>query len=81
VADDLGDAHDGDVLGSDNLLLVLAGHLSAAEPGEGGAGDPGAECGNDLGAICVAGGLAGGEEDARIGNGGDASSLSSFVAG
>ena len=80
VAENFGHAHDGDVLSADGLLLGLAGHLGAAKSGEGGAGDPRAECGDDLGAIGVAGGLAGGEEDARIGACGDASSLSSFVA-
>ena len=44
VAEDLGDAHVGDVFGADDALLVLAGHRGAAEAGEGGAGEAGAEC-------------------------------------
>jgi hypothetical protein len=80
VAEDLGDTHDSDVFGADDLLLMLTCHLSAAETGEAGAGDAGAEGGDDLGAVGVAGGFAGREEDARVGGSGDASSLSSFVA-
>jgi hypothetical protein len=80
VAEDLSDTHDGDVFGADDLLLMLAGHLSAAEAAERGLGDAGAEGGDDLGAVGVAGGFAGREEDARVGGSGDASSLSSFVA-
>jgi hypothetical protein len=55
--------------------------MGAPEAGEGGVRDAGAESGDDLGAIGIAGGFAGGEEDARIGETcGDASSLSSFAA-
>jgi hypothetical protein len=81
VADDLSDAHDGHVFGADDLLLVLARHLGAAEASEGCIWEASAQGGDDLGAIGVTGGLASGEEDARIGDGGDGSSLSSFVAG
>jgi uncharacterized protein YdeI (YjbR/CyaY-like superfamily) len=81
VPENFCDAHYGDVFSSDNLLLVLAGHLCAAESGEGCAGEAGVECGNHLSPVCVAGGFAGREEDARIGDGGDGLSLSSFVAG
>ena len=81
VAEDLGDAHDGDVLGAHDLLLVLAGHLGAAEAGEGCAWEAGAECGDHLGSVGVAGGFASRKEDARIGDSSDGSSSSSFVAG
>jgi hypothetical protein len=80
MTEDLSHTHDGDVFGADDLLLMLAGHLGAAEAGEGGVRKAGAEGGDDLGAVGVAGGFAGGEEDARIGDSGDASSLSSFIA-
>jgi hypothetical protein len=72
VAEDLGDAHDGDVFGADGLVLALPGHVCAAEAGEDGAGDAFAEGGDELGAVGVAGGLAGGEEDARVGSNRDA---------
>jgi hypothetical protein len=71
VAEDLGDAHDGDVFGADGLSLALLGHLRAAEAGEGGGGKAAAERGDELGAVGVAGGLAGGEEEARVGWRGD----------
>jgi hypothetical protein len=81
VAEDLGYAHDGDVFGADDLLLMLPGHLGAAEAGEGGVWDADTESGNELRAVGVAGGFAGREENARIGETcGDASSLSSFAA-
>ena len=75
VAQDFGDAHVGDVLGTDDALLAGGGHLCAAEAGEGGGWDAGAQFGDDLCAVVVAGGLAGGEEDARVGVGGDEGSL------
>jgi hypothetical protein len=76
VADDFGDAHVGDVFGADDAGLAGGFHLGAAEAREGGLsweglGDAGAQLGDDLGAVVVAGGLAGGEEDARVGRGGD----------
>jgi hypothetical protein len=77
VANNFRDTHNGDVLGADDLLLVLVGHLRAAETGEGGTGDAGAEGGDDLGAVGVPRGLAGGEEDARVGRKGDEPSLPS----
>jgi len=76
VAEDLSDTHDGDVFGTDDLMLVLAGHLGSAESCEGGIGETGAECGDDLGAVGVTGGFAGREEDARVGVRGDGLSLS-----
>jgi len=52
---------------------VLAGalHVEAAEAGEGGVTERGAEAGDEGGAVVVAGGLACGEEDVRVGRGGD----------
>jgi hypothetical protein len=76
MAEDLGRAHDGDVLGADHLLLMLTGHLSAAQPGEGRVGNAGAKGADELCAIGVAGCFACGKEDARIGDGSDESSLS-----
>jgi hypothetical protein len=80
VAEDFGYAHDSNVLGADDLLLMLAGHLCAAETGEGCVGQPCPKGGDYLCAIGITGGFASREEDARIGDGGDASSLS-FVTG
>jgi hypothetical protein len=71
VAEDLGDAHDSDVLGADDLLLAGTLHLRAAEAGEGGGGEAGAQGGDELGTVGVAGGFAGGEEETRVGCGGD----------
>jgi hypothetical protein len=78
VPEDLGDTHDCDVFGADDLLLVPAGHLGAAEAGEGGVGQAGLEGGDELCAVGVAGGFARRQKDMRIGYGSDASSLSSF---
>ncbi|HWB32142.1 MAG TPA: YdeI/OmpD-associated family protein [Acidobacteriaceae bacterium] len=71
----------GDVFGVDDALLAGGLHLRATEAGEGGAGDAGAEASDDLCAVVVAGGLAGGEEEERIGRGGDEGSLSSQSRG
>ena len=71
VAEDFGDAHDGDVFGADGLLLAFGAHFGAAEAGEGGGGEAASEFGDELRAVVVAGGFAGGEEDARVGLGGD----------
>src|SRR6185437_2973418 len=59
VAEDLGDAHDGDVLGADDLLLMLASHLGTAEAREGSVGEAGSECGDEMGTIGVSGGFTG----------------------
>ena len=67
VAEDFGDTHDGDIFGAHDLLLVLTGHLGAPETREGGVWKAGVEGGDDLGAVGITGGFAGGEEDARIG--------------
>ena len=61
----------GDVFGADDALLASGFHGGSAKAGEGGGGDSGAEFGDDLGAVVVAGGFAGGEKDARIGVRGD----------
>ena len=76
VADDLGDAHVGDVFGADDALLPGALHLLPAESGEGGGGECFAESVDDLGAVVIARCLAGGEEEVRVGRGGDGASLS-----
>ena len=65
----------GDVLGADDALLAFRFHGSPAEAGEAGGGDTAAEFGDDLGAVVVAGGFAGGEEDARVGIRADKRSL------
>jgi hypothetical protein len=66
----------GDVFGADDALLAGGFHGRAAEAGEGGAGDAAVQFSDDFGAVVVAGGFAGGEEDARVGIRADASSLS-----
>jgi hypothetical protein len=65
----------GDVFGADDALLAGGFHRGAAEAGEGGSGIAAVEFGDDLGAVMVAGGFAGGEEDARVGDNVDESSL------
>ena len=67
VPDDLGDAHVGNVFGAHNAVLAGVGHFLAAEAEELGVRRAGAEFGNDLGTVVIATGLAGGEEDSRIG--------------
>jgi hypothetical protein len=81
VAEDFSDAHDGDVLCADDLLLVLASHLGAAETGKGRVGKAGAECSDDLCAVGVTRGFAGREEDPRIGESSNGSSLSFVCCG
>jgi len=75
VAEDFGEAHVGDVLGADDALLAGGFHAGPTQAGEAGARQAGVEFGDDLGAVEIARGLAGGHEDARIGDGGDAFSL------
>jgi hypothetical protein len=77
VLDDLGDAHVGDILGADDALLPGRLHLSAAKAKEGGPGVSAGEFGDDLRAVVIAGGLAGGEKDGRVGGGSDGSSVDS----
>ena len=59
VADDLGDAHVGDVFGADDAVLAGVVHLAAAKSEERGVGERGAEVGDDLRAIVISAGLAG----------------------
>ena len=61
----------GDVFGTDDAGLTGLCHVRAAEAGEGCAWEGLAEGVDDLRAIEVAGGLAGGEEEVRVGIGGD----------
>jgi hypothetical protein len=75
VAEDFGDAHDGYVFGADGLLLAVGGHFRAAEAGEAGGGEAVFQFGDEAGAVVVARGFAGGEEDARVGGRGDDFSL------
>ena len=60
-----------DILGANDALLASIGHLCATEAGKAGLGQSRAQMGDDAGSIVVARGLAGGEKDARIGDGGD----------
>ena len=71
VAEDLGNAHDGYVFGADDAGLAGLLHVCAAEAGEGGGRETLAQGGDEGGAVVVAGGFAGGEEDARVGDGRD----------
>ena len=71
MAEDFGDAHDGDVFGSDDAGLAGLLHVRAAEACEGGLGQMGAQSDDEGGAVGVAGGFSGGEEDARVGLRGD----------
>jgi len=75
VAEDFGDAHDGNVFGADDAGLAGLLHVRAAEAGEGGVGQARAQGVDEGGAVVVAGGFAGGEEDARVGLRGDGFSL------
>ena len=67
MLDDLGDAHVGDVFGAHDTIQAGVGHFFAAEPEELGLRRAVAEFCNDLGTVVIATGLAGGEEDSRIG--------------
>jgi len=49
--------------------------VRAAQAGEGGSGETLAQSGDEGSAVVVAGGFAGGEEDARVGDGRDGLSL------
>jgi len=61
----------GDIFGADDALLALALHLVAAEADERGRWQGRPEGGDELRAVVVAAGLAGREEDARVGGIGD----------
>lgn len=67
VAEDFGDAHDSDVFGADGLELAGGAHFRSAQAGEGGVGEPWLESSDELCAVEVARGFAGGEEDLRVG--------------
>ena len=67
MADDLGDAHVGNVFGADDAVVAGCFHFAAAETEEGCVWMATAEFGDDLGAVVIAAGLAGREKDVRIG--------------
>ena len=75
VAKDFCDAHDSDIFGADGLLLALGAHFCAAEAGEEGGGEMWFQLRDEARAVVVSGGFASGQEDARVGWCGDASSL------
>jgi hypothetical protein len=81
VAQDFGDAHNGYVFGADGLLLALGGHFCASETGEAGGWEAVFQLGDEAGAVVVARGFAGGEEDARVGGRGDDFSLAGVEKG
>ncbi len=54
VAEDFGEAHVGDVFGTDDALLAGGFHGAAAEAGEAGSGDAAVELGDDGGAVVIA---------------------------
>ncbi len=71
MAEDFGDAHDRYIFGADGLELAGCTHFGSAKAGEGGMGERGLEGADELRAVEVAGGFAGGEEDLRVGRGRD----------
>jgi len=77
VFDDLGDSHVRYVFGADDALLACRFHLAAAQAEESGAGMAAEEFSDELCAVVIAGGLAGREEDGRVGGGGDGTSVDS----
>jgi hypothetical protein len=79
MAQNLGDAHVGDVPGANDLALPLQGHLRAAQAGKRRRRKALAKCRNQVRAIDVSRGFTGGDKDERIGVGGDALSLSSLL--
>jgi hypothetical protein len=76
MAENLSDAHHRDVFCSNDLLLLLAGHLRTAEADEGGIRKAGPESADELRPVGIAGGFACGEKNARVGDQSDESSLS-----
>jgi hypothetical protein len=78
VADDLGEAHVGDILGADDAFEACVGHCDSAKTGETGLGHPRTQIGDDARSIVVARGFTGGEKDARIGVGSDGDKFRSF---
>jgi uncharacterized protein YdeI (YjbR/CyaY-like superfamily) len=77
VPDDLGDAHVGDVFGADDAVEARGFHLRAAEAEGGEMGQAGAQLGEELRAVVVSAGFAGGEEEGRVGGGVDEMSVDS----
>jgi uncharacterized protein YdeI (YjbR/CyaY-like superfamily) len=75
MANDLGDAHVGDVFGADDAVLAGLLHLFAAKAEEGRLREAVTELADELGTVVVAAGFAGREEDARVGCGGDGTSV------
>jgi hypothetical protein len=75
VADDLGDAHVGNVFGANDAVEAGGFHLFAAEAEAGESGMAFAEFGDELRAIVVAAGFAGREKDVRIGPVSDGTSV------
>ena len=71
VTEDFRHAHDGDVFGSDGALLAGGFHGGSTEAGEGGCREVLAQGGDELCAVGVSGGFAGGKEDARMDGLGD----------
>ena len=67
VAEDFGDAHVGDVFGADDAGLAGGLHEEAAETGEGGLGESLFQGVDDLRAVEIARGFAGGEKEVRVG--------------
>jgi hypothetical protein len=67
MPDDLGDAHVRDILGAHDADLAGEFHLAAAEPGERHIRQFAPKLRDDLRAVVVAGGLASGEKQVRIG--------------
>jgi hypothetical protein len=78
VADDFGDAHVGYVFGPDDAVEAGGFHLAATEAEGGEVRVAGAQFGDDLGAVVIAAGFAGREEDARVGVDGDGMSLTGW---
>jgi uncharacterized protein YdeI (YjbR/CyaY-like superfamily) len=75
VPDDLGDAHVGDVFGSDDAVEAGGFRLFAAQTEAGEIRVASAKFEEELGAVVVAAGFAGREEDARIGARDDGTSV------
>jgi len=75
AADDLGDAHVGDVFGSHDAIKACVLHLLAAEAEAEKLRQPPAKLRDELRAVVVAAGFASGEKDARFGWYGDRTSV------
>lgn len=79
MAEDFGDAHDGDIFGADGLKLAGGTHGGAAKAGKDGIRKRTEEGVDELCAVVIAGGFASGQEDTRVGAWGvDGVSLESF---